>query len=63
MIRLNDDKIVVEKIKSRIKENDGYCPCATIKDNTTKCMCEDFRNAVKNPKFKGVCHCGLYVKE
>lgn len=63
MIKLHPDSKIREKILTRIKENDGYCPCATIKDETTKCMCQDFRNEIKNPDFIGSCHCGLYIKE
>ena len=57
-IRLNTDKEYVNSIKKRIKENDGYCPCAIKKDITTKCMCKDFRE-----QESGYCHCGLYYKE
>lgn len=47
-----------KEIIEKIKQNDGYCPCALWKDDTTKCMCLDFRKNVKN----GPCHCGLYIK-
>ena len=26
-IRLSDDKELVEEIRQKLKENDGYCPC------------------------------------
>lgn len=58
MIRLSDDKELVEEIKRKLKENDGYCPCRLIKDETTKCMCLEFRK-----QTEGECHCGLYIKE
>jgi len=57
------DKVIIKKrpcsedIVAALKENDGYCPCKTVKDETTKCMCEEFRNQVQ-----GVCSCGLYEK-
>lgn len=41
-----------------VAENDGYCPCAIIKDNTTKCMCDEFRNQAT----VGYCHCGRFMK-
>ena len=57
MIRENIDKELVKQIRKELKENDGYCPCRIIKDETTKCMCEEFRN-----QESGLCHCGLYEK-
>lgn len=45
-------------VKELVKQNQGYCPCATIKTDDTECMCKDFREQ----KTPGVCHCGLYEK-
>lgn len=56
-IKLNDDKNLVEEIKKRIKDNNGYCPCRLIKNDDTKCMCKEFRE-----QEEGECHCGLYIK-
>lgn len=56
-IRTVDDKELVNDIRSRIKANDGYCPCAVIKDKDTKCMCKAFIE-----QEEGECHCGLYIK-
>lgn len=47
-----------EEIEAAIIANDRYCICAIVKDNTTKCMCKEFRE-----QESGECHCGLYVKE
>lgn len=63
MVKINPDRNVVKIIKERLKQNDGYCPCATLKDETTKCMCKEFRELIKDHDFKGPCHCGLYIKE
>ena len=57
-IRLSDDKELVEEIRQKLKENDGYCPCRIEKNEDTKCMCKEFRE-----QDSGECHCGLYVKE
>ena len=54
----NDDKERVAHIRALLKTTGGYCPCAIIKDKTTKCPCQDFR-AQTTP---GLCHCGLYQK-
>lgn len=51
------DKQQVAIIRQKIKENDGYCPCKLIKDDTTRCPCESFRNGPL-----GECQCGLYIK-
>lgn len=39
----NDDKERVAHIRALLKTTGGYCPCAIIKDKTTKCPCQDFR--------------------
>ena len=57
-VMLNSDKSLVDEIKFRLSENDGYCPCAVVKNEDTKCMCKEFREQIT----PGECHCGLYVK-
>lgn len=57
-IFLNEDDILVADIRRRLKENNGYCPCVTIQNDDTKCMCRAF----KEQDYEGECHCGLYVK-
>ena len=57
-IKVSDDKEHVETIRSALKSNDGYCPCAPTRTPDTKCMCKEFREMKS-----GICHCGLYIKE
>ena len=57
MIKVNKNKKLVAQIKQRIKDNNGYCPCRLLKNEDTKCMCNEFRE-----QEEGECHCGLYVK-
>ena len=57
---INPDEELVEKVREKVKENDGYCPCALLKNEDTKCMCKDFRDKIRD-KVLGECHCGLYV--
>lgn len=57
MIKLNENKELVEDIRKRLKENGGYCPCRLQKTDDTKCMCKEFRE-----QKSGECHCGLYIK-
>ena len=57
-IQISDDTELVQKIKEKLKENDGYCPCVIEKNEDTKCMCKEFRMQTT----PGECHCGLYIK-
>ena len=59
-IRKTDDVLLKLAIEEKLKENGGYCPCRINKDETTKCMCQEFRDQLKR-KESGACHCGLYV--
>ncbi len=61
-VSYNKDKEMVKKIKEGLKRTGGYCPCKIqhIKENI--CMCEEFRNQIKDPDFEGYCHCRLYYK-
>lgn len=51
------DKQKVAIIRQKIRQNDGYCPCKSIKDDTTWCPCDSFLNGPL-----GECQCGLYIK-
>lgn len=62
IIKLSEDKELVKSIKEALKNNNGYCPCKTIKIPDTKCMCKEFREQVKDPNYEGFCHCMLYYK-
>ena len=57
-IILNSDTQIVDQIKAGLKASGGYCPCRIKRDETTKCMCKEFREQTT----PGECHCGLYVK-
>lgn len=61
-VSFNENKEIVEKIKKGLEKNGGYCPCKTIKNKDTKCMCKEFREQIKDPNFEGYCHCMLYYK-
>lgn len=57
-IRLSEDKVLVQEIREKLKENGGYCPCRIERTEDTKCMCKEFREST----ILGFCHCGLYEK-
>ena len=48
---------VSHDVAELVKQNGGYCPCATVKDEDTKCICKEFRE-----QKEGLCHCGRYEK-
>lgn len=58
-VELNPDAEYVNEIRTRIKANDGYCPCAVEKTSDTKCMCKSFREQIDSGEA-GYCHCELY---
>ena len=58
----NPDEDFVREMKHRLKENNGYCPCAVSKNKDTKCKCRSFREQVKRGE-PGTCTCGLYIAE
>lgn len=59
-IILNKDIKLVERIKNRLEETDGHCPCVLpeYRNSTTKCPCSDFLYQAHT----GLCKCGLYNK-
>jgi len=61
-ITLNEDKEVVKLIKEGLEKKGGYCPCRLGKKEEYKCMCEEFKEQIKDPNFEGFCHCKLYYK-
>jgi hypothetical protein len=57
-VTTNKNREIVDLIRKKLRDNDGYCPCAIEKTEDTKCMCKQFRE-----QGIGYCHCGLYYKE
>lgn len=57
-IKVSSNKELVSEIRSKLKENDFYCPCTIVKNEDTKCICKEFREMPAG----STCHCGLYVK-
>ena len=58
----NTDNEIVKSIQEGLKRTGGYCPCKRKKTEENKCMCEEFREQIKDPNFEGFCHCRLYFK-
>ena len=55
MLKINE---VDSSIRNLVDDNGGYCPCAVVKNEDTKCMCKAFREQ----KEPGLCHCGRFEK-
>ena len=51
--KLNKEKAL--KLIELIDKCNGHCPCATVKDETTLCPCDNFINNKE-------CICGMYKK-
>lgn len=56
----NPDQEYAREIKRRLKDNNGYCPCAVVKSKETRCKCKEFRDRVA-AGIPGECECGLYI--
>ncbi len=61
-VTLNPDAEVVKTVKEGLERTGGYCPCRLQRTPETKCMCQEFRDQIKDPSFEGFCHCLLYHK-
>jgi len=55
-ITVSPDSVTVEKIRARLKINDGYCPCVSERSEDTKCICKKMRET-------GQCCCGLFMSK
>ena len=55
---VSENKELVNEIRQKLKDNEGYCPCSLVKNINTRCPCKNFREQEE----PGECHCGLYVK-
>lgn len=57
-IIINPSEEDYKEITAAVTNNDGYCPCAIVKNEDTKCVCKEFRDS-DNVDF---CHCGRFYK-
>ena len=62
-VRLNEDTEIVKTVREGLKRTGGFCPCRLERSEENRCMCKEFRNQIKDPNFKGYCHCMLYYKD
>ena len=42
-VTVTKDTELAKQVREKLRNNDGYCPCAIEKTEDTKCMCKDFR--------------------
>ena len=62
-VRYNQDQEIVDSVKQGLERTGGYCPCRLERTEENKCICQEFRQQIKDPNFEGYCHCFLYYKE
>lgn len=62
-VRFSEDLVYVEKLRSVMEKNGGYCPCRIQRTDENICVCAEFRDQIADPDFEGFCHCKLYYKE
>lgn len=63
VVRLNEDKEIVKMIREGLEKTGGYCPCRLERTEENKCVCQEFRQQIADPGYKGYCHCMLYYKD
>ena len=61
-ITLNTNEEIVKTVKEGLERTGGYCPCRLERTEENKCMCQEFKEQIKDPNFEGYCHCMLYYK-
>lgn len=61
----NPDEKFYEKITAAVERNGFHCPCLVHKDDSTLCICQDFRNSfpkVEEGEKEIFCHCRRFKK-
>ena len=58
-IVLGDDKALVAEVNRQLQETRGYCPCALVWTDDTKCICSAFKESLANEE-ECECNCGKY---
>ena len=62
MIKLNENREIVDTVREGLKRTGGYCPCRLERTEDTKCMCTEVKEQIADPNYEGYCHCMLYYK-
>ena len=58
-IVLNDDLELVAEVNRQLQETRGYCPCALEWNDSTKCVCQAFKESLAKEE-ECECNCGKY---
>ena len=58
-IVLGDDKTLIAEVNRQLQETRGYCPCALEWNESTKCICSAFKEALLREE-EIECNCGKY---
>lgn len=58
-IVLGDDLELIAEVNRQLQETKGYCPCALVLNESTKCICSTFRESLARGE-ETECNCGKY---
>ena len=61
-VTLNPDGRLVAAVREGLRRKRGFCPCRVPKLPAFFCPCDEFRGQLRDPSFRGLCHCRLYLK-
>lgn len=56
-VKVSEDEELVNRIRAKLRERNGLCPCKLIDLPQNHCMCKEFLE-----QGTGACRCGLYIK-
>lgn len=61
-VALNPDARLVETVRAGLVRKNGFCPCRLPKLPEFFCPCDEFKGQLRDPAYRGLCHCRLYLK-
>ena len=60
-VTLNPDERLVSAVREGLARKGGFCPCRLPKLPEFFCPCDEFKGQLRDPAFRGLCHCRLYL--
>ena len=58
----NPDAKMAATVREGLRRRQGFCPCRLPKLPEFFCPCDEFKSQLRDPSFRGLCHCRLYLK-
>lgn len=59
---LNPDAKLAGVVRQGVVRKNAFCPCRLQKLPEFFCPCDEFKGQLKDPNYRGLCHCRLYLK-